>query len=99
MASNYLLRGILAALPPGVSPERHWRFMIALGTVTPEPDGWRNIGMGLLGEYACLSQPTLRKARDEMTEARHVAYEATGRGRHARCRWLILVREIGRAHV
>jgi hypothetical protein len=90
VSSNYLIRGILASLPTG-TPERHWRLILALETVTPDSDGWRTIGMNLLGEHARLSQPALRKARDELRDAQRIDYKRTGGGRWVIWWWQILI--------
>ena len=93
--SNYLIRGVLAAMPRGSTPERRWRMLFALLTVTPDAQGWRPIGMKLLGELARLSQPHLRQARDELVRDGWLEFNCDGKGHGARhYRWRLLVEEL-----
>jgi hypothetical protein len=93
--SNYLIRGVLASMPRGSTPERRWRLLFALVTITPDEEGWRPVGMKLLGELAGLSQPHLREARDELVRDKVVEFNCDGEGHGARhYRWRILVEEL-----
>jgi hypothetical protein len=89
---NYQFRGILVALPRN-APARHLRLLTALATITADSDGWRHAGVSLLADYAQLSQPTARRARDELLTAGLIKYEKTGQGRGTVCRWQLLVAE------
>ena len=82
---------ILASLPAH-TPERQWRLLTALETITPDADGWRSVGMTLLGEYAGLSQPHLRRARRELAEAGLIEYRTEGATRGMKMWWRILIR-------
>jgi hypothetical protein len=75
---------VLASLPRGSTPERRWRLVLALLTVTPDADGWRPAGMTLLGQLACLSQPHLRQARDELAHDKVLVFNCDGSGHGAR---------------
>jgi hypothetical protein len=92
MAGNYALRGILAALPED-APLRQLRLLVALETVKADAGGWRDVSMTLLADYARISQPTARQARDELATAGLLEYKLTGRGRHAQLLWRILAPE------
>jgi hypothetical protein len=95
VSSNYLIRGILRATPRGSTPERRWRLLLALVTITPDAEGWRDASMKLLGEYAQLSQPHLREARDELVSAGLLEFQHEGKGHGARhYQWRILAQEL-----
>jgi len=95
VSGPFLLRGVLATMPRGSTPERRWRLLIAVSTIRADAEGWRQASMKLLGEIACLSQPHLREARDELDAARVLEYRHKGKGNGARhYEWRILVEEL-----
>lgn len=82
--SNFDVRAVLA-LPP--MPERQRLVLIALATVSPEADGWRQIGGKLLAGIANLHPDTVKKARPELVKAGLLDYEpGDGRGHYSRYR-------------
>lgn len=71
---------VILALPK--MPDRQLRLMLALETVTPGSDGWREVGADLLARIANLSPNTAARARDELIKAARIEYKpGSGRGR------------------
>lgn len=78
MASNYGVRAILALR--GLSG-RQLRFLLALETLTPGDDGWREAGTELVARYAGVSVNTAARARGDLMASGVIDYRpGSGRG-------------------